>query len=151
MTPANSGNQRVLANRAIGREVVSRGSSGTGAAGTPLLPDIRDGLLPRRAGALKCRPAMRGVESGRAEPAPIWFAALMASDCQASARGFGHAVRWDCVSGRAVYTNCGSEAETIQPLGVQLQGGHTLAVSWLPGETAYTVEVFAASGNSFRA
>lgn len=77
-----------------------------------------------------------------ATPVPIWFAALMATQCQAKANGEDRDVRWDCVSGRAVYTNRGPEMEVIEPLGVCLQGGHTLAVSWIPGETAYTVEVF---------
>ena len=36
----------------------------------------------------------------------------------------------------------GAETEQIEPLDVILQGGETLAVSWIPGETAYTMEVF---------
>ncbi|HEV2447627.1 MAG TPA: hypothetical protein VGS58_16970 [Candidatus Sulfopaludibacter sp.] len=69
------------------------------------------------------------------------MAALMASDCQAAANGMDHAIRWDCASGRATYTNRSRNIEFIQPLGVQLQGGDTVAVSWVPGETAYTIEV----------
>jgi len=72
---------------------------------------------------------------------PIWFAVLLATGCQACTNGRDHVVRWNCVSGRAVYTNRGVEVEVIEPLGVHLQGGHTIAVSWVPGETAYTVEV----------
>ncbi len=75
-------------------------------------------------------------------PVPIWLAALSASRCLAVSDGQDHAVSWDCVSGRAVYTNAGENTETIQPLGISLQGGETLAVSWLPGETAYTIEVY---------
>jgi hypothetical protein len=41
-----------------------------------------------------------------------------------------------------VYTNAGHEDERIEPLGVRLTGGQTLAVSWMPGETAYTFEVY---------
>jgi hypothetical protein len=67
---------------------------------------------------------------------------LIASRCQAVAGGEDHMVRWDHVSGRALYTNSGSETETIEPLGVRLQQGHTVAVSWIPGETAYTVEIY---------
>lgn len=77
-----------------------------------------------------------------APPLPIWFAALLATHCQAKAGGQGRDVRWRSVSGRAVYTNDGVEAETIEPLGVYLQVGHTVAVSWIAGETSYTVEVF---------
>ena len=73
---------------------------------------------------------------------PIWFAALLASHCQAKTAGQDRDVRWDCISGWAVYTNRGSETETIEPLGVCLEVGHTVAVSGIPGETAYTVEVF---------
>lgn len=73
---------------------------------------------------------------------PIWFAVLMASCCLAQANGENRAIRWDCISGRAVYTNQGGDAEHIEPLGVRLLGGETLAVCWMPGETAYTVEVY---------
>jgi len=77
-----------------------------------------------------------------AEDTPIWLAALMAMRVQASANGEPHAIRWICVSGRALYTNRGSEAELIDPLGVYLERGYTLSVTWEPGETEYTVEVF---------
>jgi hypothetical protein len=88
-----------------------------------------------------CRPVKKSPEAA-AQPAPIWMAALLATPCQAVASGEGHAVRWDCVSGRAIYTNQSSETEFIQPLGVRLEGGETLAVSWMPGETAYTLKVY---------
>jgi hypothetical protein len=92
------------------------------------------------------RPVGRSVELGCQRPAgdplPIWLAALAAAHCQANGNGEDHAVRWSCVSGRALYTNAGADAEWIQPLGVRLQGGQTLAVYWLPGQTAYTVEVY---------
>lgn len=76
------------------------------------------------------------------EACPIWFAVLMASSCRAKADGKNRDIRWDCESGRAVYTNRGGDAEHIEPLGVSLLGGQTLAVYWMPGETAYTVEVY---------
>ncbi|HTS64855.1 MAG TPA: hypothetical protein VMH28_22685 [Candidatus Acidoferrales bacterium] len=41
-----------------------------------------------------------------------------------------------------MYTNAGSEDERIEPLGIRLSRGKTLAVSWGPGETSYTLEVF---------
>ena len=76
-----------------------------------------------------------------AEALPIWFSALTAAHCQAHTKCVDRAVLWNCVAGRALYTNEGTEMETIEPLGVRLQGGHTLAVSWQPGESAYRVEV----------
>jgi hypothetical protein len=92
------------------------------------------------------RPVGRSVELGcqrtAGDPLPIWLAALAAARCQANGNGEDHAVRWSCVSGRALYTNAGADAEWIQPLGVRLQGGQTLAVYWLPGQTAYTMEVY---------
>ena len=98
-----------------------------------------------RAGFVR-RSVGRGVELRYQRPAgdplPIWLAALAAARCQANGNGEDHAVRWSCVSGRALYTNAGADAELIQPLGVRLQGGQTLAVYWLPGQTAYTVEVY---------
>jgi hypothetical protein len=75
------------------------------------------------------------------EPVPVWLAALIAARCAAAVEGGIHAVEWNHIRGRAIYTNAGVETETIQPLGVRLGGGDTVAVSWLPGETAYTVEV----------
>ena len=78
----------------------------------------------------------------RTSPLPIWLAALLAARCQVNRDGEEHAIRWSCVSGRALYTNAGANAELIRPLGVHLQGGHTLAVCWLPGETDYTVKVY---------
>jgi hypothetical protein len=89
-----------------------------------------------------CRRAPRALETRAAAPAPIWMAALLATPCQAVANGEDRVVRWDCASGRAMYTNSSEETEFIQPLGVRLQGGDTLAVSWMPGETAYTLEVY---------
>jgi hypothetical protein len=76
------------------------------------------------------------------EPLPIWLAVLLAAECQARGNGTDHHVRWDCVAGRAVYTNYGRDAEHIEPLGVSLSVGETLAVYWIPGETAYTMEVY---------
>jgi hypothetical protein len=76
------------------------------------------------------------------EPVPIWLAVLLATSCEAQRNGENHAVLWNWVSGRALYTNAGRDAERIEPLGVSLLGGHTMAVCWMPGETAYTVEVY---------
>ena len=76
------------------------------------------------------------------EPVPIWLAALLATSCEARRNGENHPVRWNWASGRALYTNFGRDAEHIEPLGVSLLGGHTLAVYWMPGETSYTVEVY---------
>ena len=94
------------------------------------------------------RPASAGPvrshlpEAHPGEPVPIWLAVLLATSCEAKRNGENHAVRWNWVSGRAVYTNAGRDAEHIEPLGVSLLGGHTMAVYWIPGETTYTVEVY---------
>ena len=76
------------------------------------------------------------------EATPIWLAALIATRCEAKRAGAGSAVSWKSVCGKAVYTNAGADTELIQPLGVALRGGQTLAVSWTPGETSYTLEVY---------
>lgn len=70
------------------------------------------------------------------------MAALIAARCQAKANGKERVVRWSHVRGRALYTNAGVDPERIEPFGVHLEGGHTVAVSWTPGESAYTVEVY---------
>ena len=90
---------------------------------------------------------MRGIMAGVQQPGaavPIWFAALIGAHCQALVDGQPQTVQWNCVSGRAQYTNFGPDTVVIQPLGVCLHGGHTLAVSWAPGESAYTMQVFRA-------
>ena len=79
---------------------------------------------------------------------PIWMAALLATRCLAVGHGRERAIRWECVAGRAVYTNTAGDCELIEPLGVTLQAGDTLAVDWAPGETAYTVETYRLSNLS---
>src|SRR5215472_14153798 len=117
--------------------------AGSDAASRPPARHVQ-GRAHEAFGSHRCEPAhaMQPPPHISTEPTPIWFAALMASSCLAVAGDSGHAVRWNHVSGRALYTNSGSNTETIEPLGVRLQKGHTVAVSWIPGETAYTVEVY---------
>ena len=100
------------------------------------------GHLPSTAGPVRAPQP----ETRSGEPVPIWLAVLFATSCEAQRNGVHHAVRWNWISGRAVYTNAGRDAEHIEPLGVSLLGGHTMAVYWMPGETAYTVEVYRQSG-----
>jgi hypothetical protein len=76
------------------------------------------------------------------EPVPLWLAALRAVGCQARSNGLHHEVGWHAVADRAIYTNFGRHPERIEPLGVYLPAGATLAVHWAPGETAYTLEVY---------
>ena len=75
---------------------------------------------------------------GESDPGPVEAeiavqAQRAACACQAQAGGQSQTVQWNCVSGRAQYTNFGPDTVVIQPLGVRLHGGHTLAVSWAPG------------------
>lgn len=114
------------------RQSSNRGISRTSTVGPCATP--RKASTPRHA----ARTAFAPVP----EATPIWLAALMASRCQATRAGEGSTVSWKSVSGKALYTNAGMDIEMIQPLGVALAGGHTLAVSWIPGDTAYTLEVF---------
>jgi hypothetical protein len=95
--------------------------------------------VPRNCEGVRCIPP---VAEPAIEPTPIWLAALIATRCRAVANGEDHAVVWSQISGRAVYTNSGPDMEMIEPLGVSLQQGHTVTVFWVPGETAYTVEVY---------
>jgi len=76
------------------------------------------------------------------DPAPVWLAALVAAGCQARSFGLNHKIDWHAVSGRAIYTNFGRHPESIEPLGVSLPAGDTVAVHWAPGETEYTIEVY---------
>jgi hypothetical protein len=134
-------------NRARGVRSFTAASSDCSAAGTedlrsPSKSEVRAGLLHKNASLRQT-----GCDL---EPVPIWFAALLASRCRAEVDGKEHGVRWICIAGRALYTNQGSTAERIEPLGVQLPGGHTVAVYWRPGETNYTVEIYS-QANHFRA
>src|SRR5256885_6228715 len=60
---------------------------------------------------------------------PIWMAALIKSDCRATAPGSDCNVLWLCIDGRAQYTNDAGDALLIEPLGIHLESGHTLAAS----------------------
>jgi len=118
----------------------SRGATRTNAAERtrqtrrPRVPGALEELAGRQVDARECR---KGPE-----PMPIWFAVLAATPCQAKVDGRGHSIRWECVAGRALYTNVGPDNEEIQPLDVRLEGGHTLAVFWAPNETAYSMETY---------
>jgi hypothetical protein len=72
---------------------------------------------------------------------PVWMAALLAAECQVTGNGFARTVDWRCRSGRAMYTNLGAETEIVHPFGIPLRRGETVIISWLRGETAYTVQL----------
>lgn len=101
--------------------------------------DVRREMAPAVAGPI---PTSLPETSRPKEAVPIWLDVLLATPSRARSGGADHSVRWDWVSGRALYTNQGRDAEHIEPWGVSLRSGHTMAISWLPGETAYTVEVY---------
>jgi hypothetical protein len=124
-----------IARRTMTTSTVARPNCGGGDSAADLTVDC----LHTGAGPIR---TPLPIASRPGEPIPIWLAALLASSCEVERNGENHAVRWDLVSGRALYTNAGRDAEHIEPLGVSLMGGHTMAVYWMPGETAYTVEVY---------
>src|ERR1017187_2075210 len=112
--------------------VISPNRAGGDSAGD--LPAAR----PRTAGPVRSQLP----EARPGEPVPIWLAVLLATSCKAQRDGENHVVRWNWVSGRALYTNAGRDAEHIEPLGVSLLGGHTMAVYGMPGYTTNGVEVW---------
>jgi hypothetical protein len=123
-----------IARRTMTTSTVARPNRGGGDSAS----DLSTAYLHSVAGPVRTLP-----EASRPnEQFPIWLGALLATACEAHRNGENHAIRWNWVSGRAVYTNAGRDAENIEPLGVSLKGGHTMAVYWMPGETAYTVEVY---------
>jgi hypothetical protein len=127
-----SSERPLYAHRSIGTAAGLRSEAGR----------VRPVALARHPAA--CRPAVESEGTFAApETAPIWLAALMASQCHAVANGEASTIHWSCASGRALYTNCSAGTQLIRPLGVELPGGGTLAVSWAPGESAYTLEIFA--------
>jgi hypothetical protein len=92
-------------------------------------------------GALRSSGSRNATGLRTSTPLPVWFAALVASNCYASGEGSEHPVHWVCEAGRALYTNCQSHSEWIEALDVRLHVGDTVSVTWIPGETAYTVEI----------
>ncbi len=137
-----SGAQRASAVGANGAKRTPCAHFGLGPEGPVTRLPVCRSLIPANGKLAGLRvPAAPEIQSPDA-PIPIWFAVLMATHCQARANGEDRDVSWGCISGRAVYTNRGAEVEIIEPLGVCLKGGHTVAVSWSPGETGYTVEVY---------
>lgn len=84
---------------------------------------------------------MRPTEVCHASITPIWLAALVATGCQVIADGDRRDVGWEFASGSATYTNAGSNPVRIDPFGVKLAGGETLSVTWVPGETEYTLRI----------
>jgi hypothetical protein len=75
------------------------------------------------------------------DPQPIWLAALLASACHALGRNGARKVEWQCVPDAAMYTNTGDDVEILLPFGVSVRGGQTVVVTWLPGDTAYTLRL----------
>ncbi len=111
---------------------------------------VETALARIRGGAGTGLRRMSGVGAAHhtSNSALIWMAALNAASCQAIRKGGDHEIRWNCAAGRALYTNSGAGAETIYPLGVRLECGQTLSVSWIPGETGYSMEVYGRSNAS---
>lgn len=143
-----AGNTRAAAAGAPPRAVARRGARQVHA-----VPAEGARPVPRVAGPMLRPPGDHEIPSGKGilsaveahqpcQPLPIWLAVLLATRCQATRDGENHVVRWNCSSGRALYTNTGAHTEQIEPLGVTLKGGLTLAVCWVPGETTYSLEVF---------
>ena len=125
----------------------------TGKANHAHIPAGKPEVAPRRARARKLEKAHESFvhhcpSPGRAAslqvhsaPLPIWFAALIASNCSASGEDGAHSIHWICESGRAVYRNIGLHTEWVESLGVRLNCGDTLSVAWIPGDTSYTINV----------
>ena len=137
-SPAEQAQLRI-ARRTMTRSTVVIPNRGGGGVPSGSAADLSAACLHSGAGPVR---AQLPEASRPGEPLPIWLAVLFATSCEAQRNGENHAVRWNWVSGRALYTNAGGDAEHIEPLGVNLMGGHTMAVYWMPGETAYTVEVY---------
>jgi hypothetical protein len=83
----------------------------------------------------------RQLAASNVEPLPIWMAALLATTCHALGHEGARKVEWQCVSGRAIYTNAGDGVEVLLPFGFPVRGGQTVAVTWTPGDTSYTIRV----------
>ncbi|HUA64122.1 MAG TPA: hypothetical protein VML19_35590 [Verrucomicrobiae bacterium] len=76
------------------------------------------------------------------DAAPMWVAALNAAihDVEVNRND---QLQWDRGADCAFFINSGA-TRRIEALGVTLRHGETLVVCWRQGETAYSMEVFAA-------
>jgi hypothetical protein len=129
------------ASRAVESDGASSGHSGQGTEITSPHPGANQpGRLQKVDGHSRCR-----THSALSDPVPIWFAVLLASGCYTMVNGCSHSVPWEWLGDRAVYTNTGAYAEVIDPLGVRVESGCTVAVFWPVGETGYSVETYAHS------
>ncbi len=77
--------------------------------------------------------------------APVWLAALVAASCRAQSQGTYHEIRWRAVSRPRRLYQFRPCTERIEPLGVDLPAGDTVAVWWEHGDTAYAMEVYSDS------
>jgi hypothetical protein len=82
------------------------------------------------------------VDRGDAGAQPVWLAALAGACCHAVSSKGARTICWEWLQGHAIYFNISKESERIQPLEVDLPSGHTIAVSWAPSETTYSVKTF---------
>lgn len=124
-----------------------------GEATSAAIAKTADSPSTDRVPVLEVRPAERAEIRPRKEaasastvelwqdPMPVWLSALLAVECSAVGSAGSHAVCWNWMSGRAVYSNFSGHSERIEPLGVTLTDSETLVVCWLPGETTYSLKV----------
>lgn len=125
---------------AIGSDRASCEHPGPGAEITSSHPGGDLCCAAARQGALqRCRPP-RVMRAATADPLPIWFAALIACECRALANDTVHPVLWRGVNNRAIYTNSSTQTERIEPLGILVESGQTVELSWPNGATSYAVE-----------
>jgi hypothetical protein len=76
------------------------------------------------------------------ERLPIWMSALLSIGCYATGNNGQRTIAWNCGASQAHYTNGSSDTEVIYPFGIRLGCGETIYVSWLPGETEYSIELY---------
>lgn len=80
-------------------------------------------------------PTPRRQPATATEPMPIWMAALLASAA-------GRKVSWEWLGGRAVFRNRSARPELIEPLGLRVGRGESVVVTWLPGQSEYTIQLY---------
>ena len=102
-----------------------------------------ENLNQRTRRALTIVPAGASARAPHVRDAPpMWVAALNAAIHHVEINR-NDLLIWDRAADCAFFTNSGA-TRCIEALGVTLRHGETLVVCWRQGETAYSMEVFAA-------
>jgi hypothetical protein len=68
---------------------------------------------------------------------PIWKSVLLAAGCRVLGSDGSSPVQWECIQDYLRYQ--ANDSITVEPFHIALDAGEILEVTWLTGDTGYTV------------